>query len=174
MSDGSRRYRYVGPAEIRAAVRPGSEGTLIGSPDDLAAWLAGRGEEERAEPFTFVIGLDGVLRLAPRRSEHVACAGGAPVLSAGEIAFSREDGRWAVSEVSNHSTGYCPDPESWPAVAAALDRAALPHPGGFTGPVVFRSCPRCRERNLVKDGDFVCAVCGAELPRAWNFDVGSP
>jgi hypothetical protein len=25
------------------------------------------------------------------------------------------------------------------------------------------------ERNLVRDGDFSCAICEAELPAAWNF-----
>ncbi len=61
---------------------------------------------ELAEPFIFVIGMDCALRLAPRRSEHVACAGGDMVLSAGEISFMSEAGRWAVSAVSNQSTGY--------------------------------------------------------------------
>lgn len=151
-------------------VRPGCEGHLIGSPDDFAAWLATCGGGELAEPFTFVVGLDGILRVAPRRSEHVACAAGAPVLSAGEITFSREQGRWRVSEVSSQSAGYCPDPASWPAVSDALDRAGLEHPGCFTHPVVFRRCPRCQERNLVKDNYFACVICGAELPRAWNVD----
>jgi hypothetical protein len=164
------RYRYVGPPDVLSAVRPGGEGRLIGSPADLAAWLMTRGEDERAEPVTFVIDLGGALRLAPRRSEHVACADGASVLSAGEITFLRDQGRWTVSEISNQSTGYCPDPDSWPAVAAALDRAGLEHPGGFTDPVVFRRCPECEERNLVKDAFFACAVCGADLPEAWNFD----
>jgi hypothetical protein len=146
-----------------AEVQPGSEGCLIGSPDDFAAWLATCDEGERAEPFTFVIDLGGILRLAPRRSEHVACAGGAPVLSAGEITFLHDQGRWIVAEVSNQSTGYCPDPASWPAVSDALDRAGLEHPGHFTHPVLFRRCPKCQERNLVKDGYFVCAICGADL-----------
>jgi hypothetical protein len=155
---------------VLAVVQPGSEGHLIGSLEGFAAWLATCGEDELAEPFTFVIGLDGSLRVAPRRSEHVACAGGAPVLSAGEITFVHDQGYWRVSEVSNQSAGYCPDPASWPAVAAALDRAGLEHPGRFTHPVVFRRCPRCQERNLVKDDDFACVICGAELPRAWNID----
>jgi hypothetical protein len=107
---------------------------------------------------------------ASRRSEHVACAGGAPVLSAGEITFLYDQGRWMVSKVSNQSTGYCPDPASWPAVSDALDRAGLQHPGHFTDPIVFRRCPRCQERNLVKDDYFVCAICGAELPPTWNLD----
>ncbi len=87
---------------------------------------------ELAESFTFVMGVDSVLRLAPRRGEHVVCAGGAMVLSAGEIGFVREGGRWAVSEDSNQSTGYCPDIGSWSEAARALDDVGLERPSGFT------------------------------------------
>jgi hypothetical protein len=156
-------------------VQPGSEGHLTGSPDEFAGWLATCGSDELAEPFTFVVGLDGILRVAPRRSEHVGCAAGAPVLSAGEITLSSDQGHWKVTDVSNQSAGYCPDPASWPAVSDALDRAGLEHPGRFTHPVVFRRCPRCQERNLVKDDYFACVICGAELPRTWNVDpLGDP
>ncbi|MDN3358888.1 hypothetical protein [Actinomadura sp. DC4] len=164
-----RRYRYVGPLDVLAAVRPGREGRAIGSQDDLAAWLGLQGS---SEPFTFVVDLAGVLRLAPRRSEHVACAGGSAVLGAGEITFARDGERWAVEDISNQSTGYCPDLTSWAAVRHALDRAGLAHPGRFTAPIVFRLCPGCHERNLVKDGHFACAICGAALPERWNF--GAP
>jgi hypothetical protein len=74
-----------------------------------------------------------------------------------------------VSSVSNLSTGYCPELESWSSVAAALDRAGIAHPDGFTDAFVFRRCPACGERNLVKEGAFVCAICCAQLPLAWNF-----
>ena len=90
----------------------------------LARWLADRPADELGEPFTFVVSLDGGLRLAPRRSEHVDCAAGQPVLAAGEVLFAREGARWSVSEISNQSTGYCPDPDSWPMVASALDGSA--------------------------------------------------
>lgn len=163
-----RVYRYIGPDEVLASVRPDTAGRPITTPADLASWLTAHGAEA-TEPFTFVVDLLGVLRLAPRRSEHVACAAGREVLSAGEIAFGRDGGGWTVREVSNQSTGYCPDPDSWPAVAAALERAGVPHPGEFTDPVIFRRCPACGERNLVKDGDFICALCGADLPARWNF-----
>jgi hypothetical protein len=43
------------------------------------------------------------------------------------------------------------------------------HPGRFTTEVVFRRCERCGERNVVRDGWFVCGVCGAELPAEWSF-----
>ncbi len=110
----------------------------MSSAAEFGAWIAGRSAAEPAEPFTFVVGTDGVLRLAPRRSEHVACAGGDVVLSAGEISFMREADRWTVSEVSNQSTGYCPDVSSWAEVARALDAVGLGRPTGFTHEVVFR------------------------------------
>ncbi len=164
-------YRYVGPADLKAGVRPGGGGRRIGTPADFEDWVGERSAEELAEPFTFVVGTDGLLRLAPRRSEHVVCAGGDPVLTAGEIGFVREAGRWVVGEVSNHSTGYCPDTNSWPAVAQALDRAGLGRPPRFTHEVVFRRCPDCHERNIVREDDFVCVFCGGELPATWNVDA---
>ncbi|MER5521665.1 PfkB family carbohydrate kinase [Streptomyces sp. NPDC002763] len=123
-----------------------------------------------AEPFTFVVGMDGVLRLAPRRSEHVACAGGDMVLSAGEISFMREAEQWTVSEVSNQSTGCCPDVSSWAEVARAVDAAELRRPSGFTHEVVFRRCPDCQQHNIVREDDFVCVFCGSDLPATWNVD----
>ncbi|MFD7973399.1 hypothetical protein [Streptomyces clavifer] len=156
--------------ELKAEVRPGSDGCLIGSAVEFDDWIAGRSAAELTEPFTFVVGTDGVLRLAPRRSEHVACAGGALVLSAGEIGFVREADRWAVSEVSNQSTGYCPGICSWSEVARALDDVGIERPSGFTHEVVFRRCPGCQELNIVREGDFVCVFCGSDLPETWNVD----
>ncbi|MFD7711527.1 hypothetical protein [Streptomyces sp. NPDC059786] len=170
MGARGRSYRYVGPVELKAAVRPGGGGCRIGTAVAFGGWIAERSAAEPAEPFTFVVGTDGALRLAPRRSEHVACAGGDMVLSAGEISFVCEAGRWAVSEVSNQSTGYCPDVTSWPAVARALDDVGLGHPSGFTHEVVFRRCPGCQEHNIVRENDFVCVFCGTDLPRTWNVD----
>ncbi len=100
----------------------------------------------------------------------MACADGAMVFSAGEIGFVREADRWAVSEVSNQSTGYCPDVTSWPAVARALDAVGLGRPSGFTHEVVFRRCPGCQEHNIVREDDFVCVFCGSDLPETWNVD----
>src|SRR5262249_34892206 len=98
-----------------------------------------------------------------------ACAGGGLVLSAGEMFLVPAAEGLRVEEVSNQSTGYCPEPESWPAGAAALDRIGITHPGRFTQEIVFRRCPACGERSIVKDRWFVCGVCGADLPAAWNF-----
>jgi len=135
----------------------------------LFGWLTGRDHSEVIEPFTFVVGTDGRLRLAPRRSEHVALAGGQAVLAAGEMTFAPTPSGWRVAEVTNQSTGYCPDPDSWPAVSAALDRLGVSHPGDFTDKVVFRRCPACGERNIVRESDYTCALCGSALPAMWNF-----
>ncbi|MFJ1958778.1 hypothetical protein ACIOGT_38200 [Streptomyces microflavus] len=86
------------------------------------------------------------------------------------ISFVREADRWAVVEVSNHSTGYCPDIGSWSEVARALDDVGLERPSGFTHKVVFRRCPGCQERNIVREDDFVCVFCGSDLPERWNAD----
>ncbi|GIG00086.1 hypothetical protein Cci01nite_51790 [Catellatospora citrea] len=144
-------------------------GHRVRSAADLGAWLDSCHRADLSEAFTFVVDIDGILRLAPRRSEHVACAAGAAVLAAGEILFCRDKADWAVDEITNQSTGYCPDLDSWTAVAAALDAAGLPHPAGFTQQYVFRRCPQCGERNIVRENDFVCAVCDADLPTLWNF-----
>jgi hypothetical protein len=150
-----RRYAYVGPAEIQRAVSDVPAGTVVRSAADLMI----------GEPVTYVVGVDGMLRIAHRRSEHVACAGGGEVLAAGELTATRA----GVVDVSNQSTGYCPEPASWPAVARALDAAGIAHPGRFTVAVIFRRCDACGERNLVKDDWFECAICGAPLASEWNF-----
>lgn len=168
----SRRYAYVGPAELRNRV-VAVDVVAVDAVASLDAWLAGRDRGELAEPVTFVVALDGVLNLAPRRSEHIALAGGRDVLAAGEMAFASVGTRWRVVEITNQSTGYCPDPDCWHAVAKALDRVGRPHPGDFTDRIVFRRCPFCRERNIVRDDDFTCALCGSTLPAQWNltFDL---
>jgi hypothetical protein len=155
-----RRYAFVGTEEIRRAASGAPRGTAIRGVGDLAPFAS--------EAVTFVVDDSGVLRVAPRRSEHVACAGGGEVLAAGELTATRDADAVVVSEISNQSTGYCPEPESWAAVARALDEAGIAHPDGYTFEVVFRRCPRCGERNLVKNAWFVCA-CDHELPADWNF-----
>ena len=157
----ARRYSYIGPAELRSLPRTAS--TVLETPADLDCWLAAQRPAEVDEPFTFVVTVDGSLRLAPRRSEHVTCAAGQDVLAAGEMAFVRTSAGWAVREVSNQSTGYCPDPSSWPAVAAALARAGIAHPPGFTAEIVFRRCAACGAHNVVRDGDYTCALCDSAL-----------
>lgn len=163
-----RPYHYVGPAAIRDRPRaePGAE---IRAPADLDAWLR-RHPGAVHEGVTYVVDLRGVLRVAPRRSEHIDCAGGEPVLAAGELFLARRpEGSLAVVDLTNLSTGYCPDPECWPAVAAALAAARLPGPAGFTRSHRFRRCTACGQTNVIKDDWLVCALCDSELPTTWNF-----
>jgi hypothetical protein len=165
-------YRYVGPEEIRQRAVGRTPGFRVESVPALAQWfraLLPESKEEDVIGVTFVVDEEGWLRVADRRSEHVACAEGRLVFSAGEMFFDCSESAPRVVEVSNHSTGFCPEPESWPAVAAALDRIPLDHPGRFTREVVFRRCLKCGQRNLVKDKWFVCGMCQAELPKIWNF-----
>jgi DNA-directed RNA polymerase subunit RPC12/RpoP len=157
---------YVGPEEIREQSSEAPRGTPIASHAALIGWIDAHGRAEDGWA-TYVVGRDGELLVAPRRSEHVACAGGQDVLAAGEIRF---DARGAVVEVTNNSTGYCPPEDCWAFVRAALDRAGLRRPDGFTFEAKFRRCPRCGARNLVKDEWYVCAICDADLPTQWNFD----
>jgi hypothetical protein len=168
----TRRYCYVGPNDLRYQAVAGWAVTL----DAAAAlddWLRTLDREERGEPVTFVIALDGMLRLAPRRSEHVTLAGGQDVLAAGELRFASTEAGWIIAEATNQSTGYCPDPDCWLAVGIALDRLGIRHAGEFTDKVVFRRCPDCGARNIVRDDDFTCALCDSALPKLWNFSTSS-
>jgi hypothetical protein len=157
-----RGHPYVGPDSIRDAARNAPPGASISSREALDAWAASRSASELRDPLTYVVDLDGVLRLAPRRSEHVACASGREVLGAGELVLARDGRRWRVAEITNLSTGYCPHASSWAAVAAALDRAAIARPSAFTLTFAFRRCLSCRAVQVVKDDDD-CLVCGASL-----------
>src|SRR5262245_13475984 len=135
-----RLYHFVGPSDIKARVAGRPAGTRIGSAADLLAWVRGSGQRPGLDGLvaaTFVIDEKGDLLLADRRSEHVACAGGGPVLSAGELFFLAEDDRIKVAEVSIQWTGYCPEPESLPTVASALDRSGNAHPRSLTTEVMF-------------------------------------
>jgi hypothetical protein len=164
-----RRYPYIGPLEL-LDLPADVDAVDVTSVEALDGWLAGQDVDDRTEPFTYVITTDGNLRVSSRRREHVACAGGEDVLGAGEIQFDHDAHGWMVTDISNQSTGYCPDLDSWTAVAAALGHAGLRHPAGFTQPIVFRGCTMCLAVNIVRDDDFTCAVCGADLPDEWNLD----
>lgn len=162
-------YEYVGPPEIRDALDGRGTGAPVRSRQELQAWLAKQEDwGDGRITVTYVVAVEGGLRVAPQRSEHVACASGAAVLAAGELTFQLEP-RLEVVMASNLSTGYCPKPECWGAVASVLASLGVPAPTGFSTSYVFRRCPACRERNLVKDDWFECSCCGADLPKSWNF-----
>ncbi|MEO8494126.1 MAG: hypothetical protein ABI614_03580 [Planctomycetota bacterium] len=164
------RYRYAGPAEIAGRV-VGFGGFLVDSVEKLRDSLRSMDgyQSEGSLTVTFIVGLGGELRVSDRRSEHVKCAGGQPVLSAGEMTFVCENDRIFVERVTNQSTGYCPEPESWRSVVDALERIPLGHPDSFDPAFVFRKCPSCSQINIIKDQWYICDVCQTSLPIEWNF-----
>jgi hypothetical protein len=164
-------YRYVGPKNIAERVSSAPVGVRVESPEDVRRWIRQTGQELTSAGSvisTFIIDESGWLRIADRRSEHVACAAGGPVRSAGEMTFTIRPSGVSVTWVTNQSTGYCPEPDSWPAVATALARAGIAAPEGFSQGFVFRRCPDCGSINIIKEGIFECAVCAAPLPEEWN------
>ena len=115
MSRNVKLYHYVGPEDIRTRAAGDEPGFKIESIGDLENWL--RRTSQRPNPegqfaVTFVVDDKGFLRVADRGSEHVACAGGGPVQSAGEMFLVPTDDGLQVNEISNQSTGYCPELES--------------------------------------------------------------
>src|SRR5215467_7378741 len=86
-----RLYRYVGPKHIAQRVQPAHSGVPIRSPEDVRAWIhSSRQESSDGRVIaTFIVDAAGTLFVADRRSEHVACAAGQPVRSAGEMPSSR-------------------------------------------------------------------------------------
>jgi hypothetical protein len=179
--DKPKFYKYVGSEEIRLSVLNCVGGTVIKSIEDLKNWIKSTNNFQRgmihqhkttnANPVvaTFVIDLNGQLLLADRHSEHVACAGGLPVLSAGEIFISWDEEYFQVSDVTNQSTGYCPEIESWKHVEAVLNKIQINHPPHFTVEFTFRRCYSCSQISIVKDNLFICLVCNSILPDQWNF-----
>lgn len=169
-SETFRRYCYVGPEHLKRHIDSSSKS--ITTPDELQDVLKSLsiGPDSEEQTATYIIDLEGYLRLAHRRSEHVCCAGGADVLSAGEITFNCTSEEIVAEWVTNQSTGYCPESESWPVVKQALSRLNIVTPDRFSMAVVFRRCEECGQINIVKDAYFECEVCDAKLPRKWNFN----
>jgi len=163
-----RAYRYVGSEEIARHAQAAIERLQPASPADLRAWAART--KRNALEFTYVVDVDGLLWLSDRRTEHVTCARGAKVLGAGELRVDVGPERVTIASVTNQSTGYCPEPDCWPAVRDALGRAGLEPPPAFTYVFRYRRCPTCRGINILKDAMPECPRCGTELPAAWNLE----
>ena len=193
------KYKYVGPKDIVDRVAPELIGFSINTVSDIHKWIqkweesvgqnSGTGMRgmamiEEEITATFVINEQGQLLVSDRHSEHVVCAGGKNVLSAGEISFSiceslkggenrsiqdTNTKLYKVSKITNQSTGYCPRPESWEYVQKALSGIGVEHPDNFTNSFDFRFCFNCENINLIKESFFECAICGNDLDLEWNF-----
>ncbi|MBZ8180909.1 hypothetical protein [Oscillatoria salina] len=162
------KYSYVGSQEIRLSVANSPIGTVISSIEDLKKWIFNTLDRRTINSnlivATFVIDLKGNLRLAERSSEHIACAGGKAVLSAGEIFITWDKGAFEVCDITNQSTGYCPKIDSWKSVETALKKIPISFPPHFTIKFIFRRCPSCSQINIVKNDVFICSVCNSNLP----------
>lgn len=163
-------YNYVGSKEIRDRVDERFIGKTIIKIQDIMDWIEESDQIIKHESLiaTFIINLNTDLVVADRHSEHVICAGGKKVLSAGEITFNFEKEGIEVSEISNQSTGYCPEPKSWNKVEFALNKIGIKHPGFFTKAYDFRYCENCGNKNLIKENIFECLICEQELDIKWN------
>ena len=165
-------YYFVGSKEIKSRVEKRFEGKRINRKEDIRNWIKESGQNLRDDEIvaTFVIKESEELVISDRHSEHVLCAGGKDVLSAGEITFRVEKGKISVIEITNQSTGYCPKPNSWGIVEIAIARIGIEHPEYFTKAYDFRYCENCETKNLIKEEIYECAVCGSELELEWNID----
>ena len=158
-----RLYRYVGPADIATAARSRA-GTRVRTTSELTAAYQRLDGRRDSLVCTYVVDAVGDLRIADRASEHVDCASGGPVMAAGELTLERDG---SVSEITNLSTGFCPEVTSWPAVShafASVERA----PSTWSYAFEFRRCG-CGARVVLKDDD-ACPECDATLATTWNFE----
>lgn len=168
----NRRYRYIGPRALMHLASSDVDRVHLTAASVAIDWAREHHQEPGADGsafLTFIVDTDNRLWIADRSCEHIACARGEDVLSAGEVMFDVSD-RVEATYVSNQSTGYCPEPESWPVVARALNEAGIEHPNALSRAFHFRRCPKCDDISIIKDDWFQCELCQAELPRSWNVD----
>lgn len=170
--NGNRQYKYVGSESLKALLTRPSRRVCIRHPNDVVKWVETTNEaidNTGMVVVTFIVDANQQLWINERRSEHVVCAAGQNVFSAGEMTFGLRGDQVEVVEVTNQSTGYCPEPESWSVVASVLEQIGITYPPDFTTAYIFRRCDKCGTTNIVKDMWFECAVCGTTLSQVWNF-----
>ncbi|WP_009964699.1 hypothetical protein [Verrucomicrobium spinosum] len=171
-----RIYPYVGPAAIKEKVNMAAPRHEVTTADGLMKWALDAGYFSPGTPsevFTYTVLSGHHLFIADRHSEHIACARGAPVECAGEIAFRRSKTGLVIEEASNLSTGYCPESSAWVALDLALKAAGFPGVQGFTTAFEFRYCQRCLQTCVIKDEVYECPSCLEPLPAEWNYATGA-
>ncbi|KOY84661.1 hypothetical protein AD998_19655 [bacterium 336/3] len=160
-------YKYIGAKEILKQVSEEKAGKVILSQKDIIDWISDTNHKFNSEHeiiATFVIDLNENLRINDRRSEHVVCANGEEVLSAGEITFKKDKLEGiSISQITNQSTGYCPSAKSWEFVKQALLKINIDFPDFFTTEFIFSVCKNCGIINIVKDEFYYCLSCESDL-----------
>ena len=158
-----KEYEYVGPAEIYKRINEEFKGIVVHSSEEILNWIISNNEKSKNIDLiicTFIINLLGELVIADRHSEHVHCANGENVKSAGEIGFYITQDKIQIEFVTNQSTGYCPASESWQEVENSLRKIDdLNIPEGFDPEFVFSYCPNCQTRQIVKEEFYFCPNC---------------
>ncbi len=165
-------YPYVGNASLRDNLPPTSHRYHVMQSKALLQWLKETKQPNNIDnslTVTFIIDFGNKLWINDRHSEHVLCANGEDVLSAGEMTFDVANTPVDIVSITNQSTGYCPEPESFRSVKLALNQTDLKYPLDFTTAYQFRLCKNCGTKNIIKDNWYVCAVCDADLNLKWNF-----
>lgn len=159
----NRLYLYVGPKSILQS-KTSCERIQVTKHRDIVAWSQ---EYSHSRITTFIIDEHKNLWIADRHCEHVACARGKAVFAAGEMTFSLDAAQ--VLFVTNQSTGYCPQPESWQVLSEVLAKTDMHYPEYFNKAFHFRRCTKCKQINIIKDNIYECAICQAQLDTKWNF-----
>jgi len=165
-------YRYVGWSSIRDNLPKISNRHHVISSDLVKVWLTKTKQPKNPDDtitVTFIVDTDNRLWINDRHSEHVLCADGGEVLSAGEMTFEIIDTQVEIVSVTNQSTGYCPEPDTYSAVRRILSKTNISHPLQLTTAYQFRRCDECETTNIIKDDWFVCGVCDADLNNEWNY-----
>lgn len=147
-----RSYRYIGPPDLipKGAFPPR---TLVDSRNTLKNWITDHADEIDIEDniaATFIVDINYLLWIADRSSEHVECARESDVLSAGEIFSTYLNGEPAIDHITNQSTGYCPEPESYPAIKRALYTTDISYPASYEPEFIFRLCTKCEAKDSQK------------------------
>ncbi|MGB1241872.1 MAG: hypothetical protein ACPG49_05085 [Chitinophagales bacterium] len=174
-----KEYEYVGPKEILQMIKAKYRGTVIEESEEIRNWIGANHKNTKFGDVaicTFTINLQGKLVIADRHSEHVQCAFGEKVRSAGEIGFVVEKKNEVyVDSITNQSTGYCPSSESWfeveKALKAILQLKGLSEFKGFDPAFIFSYCPDCKTRQIVKDEFYFCLKCEEELLSEGEFQM---
>jgi hypothetical protein len=99
-----KQYKYIGPKELLKLVSNTKRGKVISEANDVISWIKERNQELNAMNqviATFIIDMDNRLLVADRHSEHVACAGGENILSAGEMTFELNGNNVEIVHVTN-------------------------------------------------------------------------
>lgn len=168
-----RIYPYVGPKDLLDLIDPCINRIAVKNAVAVREWIKHTQQEldsDNSVIATYIIDTNRIMWICDRHMEHVVCAIGRPVLSAGEITF-RVDKNVETTYITNQSTGYCPEPASWEAVNLSLKNTDISYPNHFSVKFNFRICSHCKTINIIKENDYVCAVCDHRLNKKWNLDI---